>query len=877
MSLHEFNLVSGACGLVLLVSGALAQSQSSNRLTGPAPRNVPPARQGGDVCEQAVQIPLEFPFYATGTTESYNDDYDEVCTFNTPGSPDVVYFISLVGTGNDRCITIDLCTSEYDTKVYVYRDICGPFQSGVFVACNDDACGDNGWRSRIENLTLTAGGIFYIVIDGYGGDSGTYHLYIDECVPSPECPQLGEQLFDQPAHTPASDWSADTSEQDVNDSVPMRYERTNNDPVISDPINSLHWWGLFGHFVGATWETCTESDPQFEITFWEDNETLPPDTIICGPYVVTPEITPTALEFDGFTLYEFGITGLFPQCLLPEGNCWVSIVGLGDTNCWFLWMSSSGYDDTSYYNNDGAWQERDHDLSLCMGSVVVLAGACCNDATGVCTDDVLNLDCVGPDERFASGTLCANLVPPCETSVGACCREDAECQIVSESVCRYSPGDMNCDASVNFDDINPFVTALVSESDYVADWPDCNFLNGDMDANLVVNFDDINLFVERLVQGGAAQEPGLWLGAGSTCDMCPCIVPTPPDASEEGEPDCGDEYVDVVNGGCDSSPPVFGQVACGETIHGTSGTFSYQSETRADEDWFAIELAESMTLTVSLLAEFDGVVGLGEQYWPGESGCENLSGYLNPDADNTPCETTSFVTDCLPAGTYYLVVKPAQGAGAAPCGADYTLTVECEPCTLTGACCDGEGGCTVTDEDGCTAGGGVYIGDNIECYDGVCDPCPDEIACPDGGIPEGEPDCYPGYVDTTNSGCGGDPVVFGTMQCGTVTCGTSGIYHEDGGWLARDTDWYEFSLTQPATVTVEVQANLPIQVMIVTGPCENLEVVAFTNATTGCGRVTAECPAGTHSVWIGSAAWDPLHYPCGDSVYVATLTCEPGS
>ncbi len=59
-------------------------------------------------------------------------------------------------------------------------------------------------------------------------------------------------------------------------------------------------------------------------------------------------------------------------------------------------------------------------------------------------------------------------------------------------------GDLNCDGYVNFDDINPFVTAMVGQAEYEAEYPDCNWLNGDTDANGTVNFDDINGFVELL-------------------------------------------------------------------------------------------------------------------------------------------------------------------------------------------------------------------------------------------------------------------------------------------------------------------------------------------------------------------------------------------
>jgi YD repeat-containing protein len=64
------------------------------------------------------------------------------------------------------------------------------------------------------------------------------------------------------------------------------------------------------------------------------------------------------------------------------------------------------------------------------------------------------------------------------------------------------PGDMNCDGAVNFDDINPFVTALIGQEVYENRYPDCRWLNGDCNHDGTVDFDDINPFVKCLVAGG---------------------------------------------------------------------------------------------------------------------------------------------------------------------------------------------------------------------------------------------------------------------------------------------------------------------------------------------------------------------------------------
>lgn len=64
------------------------------------------------------------------------------------------------------------------------------------------------------------------------------------------------------------------------------------------------------------------------------------------------------------------------------------------------------------------------------------------------------------------------------------------------------PGDANCDAIVNFEDIDPFVLAVIDVSIYEAQYPDCPLANVDVDGNGEVDFNDIDPFVDALLAGG---------------------------------------------------------------------------------------------------------------------------------------------------------------------------------------------------------------------------------------------------------------------------------------------------------------------------------------------------------------------------------------
>lgn len=61
-------------------------------------------------------------------------------------------------------------------------------------------------------------------------------------------------------------------------------------------------------------------------------------------------------------------------------------------------------------------------------------------------------------------------------------------------------GDMNCDEVIDFDDIDPFVMALIDQSEFETNYPECNYQNGDLDGDNSVTFADIDRFVEFVTE-----------------------------------------------------------------------------------------------------------------------------------------------------------------------------------------------------------------------------------------------------------------------------------------------------------------------------------------------------------------------------------------
>jgi len=185
--------------------------------------------------------------------------------------------------------------------------------------------------------------------------------------------------------------------------------------------------------------------------------------------------------------------------------------------------------------------------------------------------------------------------------------------------------------------------------------------------------------------------------AGSGRTSCPCLAGIP-----ENEPDCGVPK-DTVNGGCNSSPRMYGSIGLGDTVCGTA---AYLGGIR-DTDWYRFTLPEDMRVTVEVEAEFPVAVAL-----------IRLVGLCPPDDTDmwwdygTGCGDVASVTVDLLAGTRTIFVAPSVSVFSppTPCGAEYTVTLT-----------------------------------------GIPTPCDCQ-----NGTPENEPDCgLP--VDTVNGGCLGGP------------------------------------------------------------------------------------------------------------------------
>lgn len=139
------------------------------------------------------------------------------------------------------------------------------------------------------------------------------------------------------------------------------------------------------------------------------------------------------------------------------------------------------------------------------------------------------------------------------------------------------------------------------------------------------------------------------------------------------------------------------------------------------------------------------------------------------------------------------------------------------------------------------------------------------------GTPENEPDCgLP--ADTVNGGCNYEPNRFAPISPGQTICGTAGTMVVDG-LDRRDTDWYEFTINNTATIRWSVQAEFPVQIVILARVCPAGSLVTeFGAECTEAVATLANATPGTYCVFVAPSVFNGLPCDGGSNSYRATLT-----
>ncbi len=161
--------------------------------------------------------------------------------------------------------------------------------------------------------------------------------------------------------------------------------------------------------------------------------------------------------------------------------------------------------------------------------------------------------------------------------------------------------------------------------------------------------------------------------ASLTIDPC-CPVSRQPEDALEGEPLCANGYVDAYDGGCNSTPPIFNSIRCGQSVAGTYGTFlSPLNANFRDTDWYHFTLLQPTAVTWTAIGEARTRVFIMQGTCP--------TGSLGTSVADACLPAT--VTVNLDPGTYSAFVGTDLFTGV-ECGSRYRATLTTDPCVNRG-------------------------------------------------------------------------------------------------------------------------------------------------------------------------------------------------
>ncbi|WP_437636264.1 MXAN_6577-like cysteine-rich protein [Sorangium sp. So ce854] len=122
---------------------------------------------GVGTCATPIDLGSELPLTTTGSTAGQPNSIAPSCAAASTASETVFTYTAPA----DGSYVISTIGSSYDTVLHVHSDGC----TGSTLSCNDDS---GGLGTSRMTLTLTAGQVITIVVDGYNSASGNFTLNI---------------------------------------------------------------------------------------------------------------------------------------------------------------------------------------------------------------------------------------------------------------------------------------------------------------------------------------------------------------------------------------------------------------------------------------------------------------------------------------------------------------------------------------------------------------------------------------------------------------------------------------------------------------------------------------------------------------------------
>ncbi len=304
------------------------------------------------------------------------------------------------------------------------------------------------------------------------------------------------------------------------------------------PVSDVHWWGSY-----LNWGDIPAPPPDaplaFHLGLWSDvpqssgNPFSHPGLLLREWFVLRTELNERLVGFDFHPQY--GVEGCFQyDFFLPfedwfwqsgeQEIYWLSIAAVYGTACNGDFDGDGDVDqlDVDFFiqcvmlppggpdcwradlNGDGSADFNDLGIMECQRQAGWPDPACC-PFSPLPPEHPWGWKTRRPNWNDAAVRVGAPIPPrvgqwyegglPIVDSEG---RWDMAFVLTTPEPCLICVGDLNCNGSVGFDDINPFVLRLSNPQAYFATYPYCPDANGDINGNGAVGFDDINPFVALL-------------------------------------------------------------------------------------------------------------------------------------------------------------------------------------------------------------------------------------------------------------------------------------------------------------------------------------------------------------------------------------------
>jgi len=623
-----------------------------------------------DDCSNAQA--LEIPAFINGSTSGALPEANAPFCGTSVDAGGIWYTV----TGTGDTITVSLCGSSYDTKLHVY---CGTDCDNLFCAAGiDDFC---GLQSQVD-FCSTAGQTYWILVEGFAGSQGSFTMSVTDdgfaCGSPARCSPI-------------------VIECQKSDVIEGEFEATGGcgTPVdfFNGGCNSVPEVYSYNLACGDTVCGTAAFDGSFRDTDWywvhTDTATQFDWCMIESAFdwqilIIDMNAGCAGLSIPGFNVGTAGTSG-----------CATAIVGPGD---YVMWMGSQF---TAPFDCPGGYR----------------ASLTCSKAVLPKNDDCANAQAIG----VPSSTLGSNqgaLADPQATNCGGL---------------GFGPG-----VWYTISGTGNTVTATTCSPNTFMDTQMIVYCGSGCDSLFCVTSND---------DDGVCSEPGFsppewrstvtfctapgttyWIfvqGFGGSqgdfelivsddgfpCSDVPACEPCTLKCSgnPEGEDDCG-VPVDTTNGGCNSVPPVFTNINCGDTFCGT-GAFDGGFR---DTDWyqFTNDTGSDITLTWTVAAEFDFLAGYIE-WQPGFEGsgdCANITGFVNPFLFSAADCNGQSVTVTVGQGVHWFFVAP-QFSAIINCGPgnrnNYSATLSSDGCP-GGADCN---------QNGIDDAQDIKAGTSSDCFD----------------------------------------------------------------------------------------------------------------------------------------------------------------